>query len=131
MILITGGTGTIGSEVVKQLTTTGARVRILVRDSKKIPIKTDPNIEFVIGDFDNPPTLDAAWQGIESAFMLTANSQRQVEQECNFIDAVKRNKTPRMVKLSAFKTGVDSPYLETISKRTNGGLKVGEKPIRY
>lgn len=111
MILITGGTGTIGSEVVKQLTTTDARVRILVRDSKKVPLKTNPNIEFVIGDLNNPPTLDAALQGIENAFLLTANSQRQVEQERNFIDAVKRTKTPRMVKLSAFKTGVDSPYL--------------------
>ena len=35
LILVMGATGTVGSEVVKQLAATGQRVRALVRDPKK------------------------------------------------------------------------------------------------
>lgn len=44
LILVTGATGTVGTETIKQLTTEGHLVRALVRDSGKAA-KLDPRVE--------------------------------------------------------------------------------------
>ena len=53
MILVTGATGTNGSEVVRQLCAAGAPVRALVRDLKKARTLERPGVELVIGDLDS------------------------------------------------------------------------------
>lgn len=101
MILVTGATGTTGSEIVKQLSSTGAQVRALVRTPEKATAIEELNIEIAKGDFDKPETLDAALSDVESALLLPANTLQQLEQELNFIEAAKRLGTPHVVKFSA------------------------------
>src|SRR5258708_35827404 len=71
LILVTGATGTVGSEVVKQLAATGQRVRALVRDPKKAA-KFPKAVEVVHGDLEKPETLAPAFVGVEKAFVLSA-----------------------------------------------------------
>ncbi|MGL5808302.1 MAG: NAD(P)H-binding protein, partial [Xenococcaceae cyanobacterium] len=67
MILITGATGSNGTEIVKRLATRNVRVRAMVRNrASAIAL---PNVEVVEGDFDRPETLLAALTGVERAFL--------------------------------------------------------------
>lgn len=100
MILITGATGTVGSEVVKQLVEAGQEVRALVRDLAKA-LKFGTGVEVVKGDLSKPETLAAAFIGADKAFVLCAPGPDMVELEGNAYDAAKRADTKHIVKLSA------------------------------
>ena len=67
-ILIIGGTGNIGRQVVTQLTATRAQVRALVRkpDGAGLP----PQVEVMRGDLTCPDTLDACLAGIDTVFLV-------------------------------------------------------------
>ena len=67
-ILIIGGTGNIGCEVITQLTATRAQVRALVRnpDGARLPTQ----VEVMRGDLTCPDTLDACLAGIDTVFLV-------------------------------------------------------------
>ena len=67
-ILVIGGTGTVGREVLSQLTPTGAQVRALLRnpDAARLP----PQVEVARGDLTLPDTLDTCLDGIDSVFLV-------------------------------------------------------------
>lgn len=67
-ILIIGATGTVGRQVVSQLTTSGAQVRALVRnpDAARLP----PQVEVMRGDLTLPETLDECLFGVDTVFLL-------------------------------------------------------------
>ena len=69
LILVTGATGTVGSEVVKQLAETGQRVRALVRDPRKAE-RFPKAVEVVQGDLEKPETLAPATAGVDKAFVV-------------------------------------------------------------
>jgi uncharacterized protein YbjT (DUF2867 family) len=66
-ILIIGGTGTIGRQVVSQLTTTGAQVRALVRNPATAGLP--PQVEAMRGDLTLPETLDKCLFGVDTVFL--------------------------------------------------------------
>src|SRR5437868_2919098 len=70
MILVTGATGTIGSEVVRQLSAAGQKVRALVRDTAKAEKIKGANVELAKGDLTQPETVRAALQGADKLFLL-------------------------------------------------------------
>ena len=67
-ILVIGGTGNVGRQVVYQLAATGARFRAMTRnpDAAGLP----PQVEAVRGDLTVPETLDRGLQGIETVFLV-------------------------------------------------------------
>jgi uncharacterized protein YbjT (DUF2867 family) len=67
-ILIIGGTGTVGRQVVSQLAATGAPVRAMVRNPSAAPLP--PQVEVVRGDLSLPETLDACLRGIDTVFLV-------------------------------------------------------------
>ena len=71
MILITGATGTVGSEVVKRLSGQGAEIRAVTSDLHKVNAIRLQHVEFVQGDFDDPDSLRRACTGVERAFLLS------------------------------------------------------------
>ena len=110
MILVTGGTGTTGSEIIKRLAGAGAKqVRALVRNREKAAFIRGAGFEVVEGDFDRPETLDAALQGVERALLLTAPDPRTVEHQRGFIAAAKRAGTRHVVKFSAIGADAAAP----------------------
>jgi uncharacterized protein YbjT (DUF2867 family) len=107
MILVTGGTGTTGREIVGELQRLGATgVRALVRDPSKASFIRDAGFETVEGDFDRAETLDAALEGVERALLLTAPSPGTFGQQRAFIESAKRAGVRRIVKFSSL--GADS-----------------------
>lgn len=67
MIMVTGATGNVGSELVQQLQRAGRRVRALVRGAGRAGLR---GVEVVSGDLDRPDTLGPALQGVRSVFLL-------------------------------------------------------------
>ena len=69
LILVTGATGKIGSSIAKQLERLGKEFRLLVRDPKKL--SSFPSAEKVTGDYGDVESLDHAFRGVSSAFIVS------------------------------------------------------------
>ncbi len=93
MILVTGASGTVGSEVVKALGGTGAKVRA---GSRTRPQNIPSGVESVGLDFDVQEEVAAALMGVETVFLLS----NMVEPEKKVVDEAKRAGVKRIVKLS-------------------------------
>src|SRR3954449_1323759 len=78
-ILVTGATGTVGSEVVKRLTSpssslsSGSRVRAALHSKDKADKLRNENktIEIVDVDYNKPETIVDALNGMNKLFLLT------------------------------------------------------------
>jgi len=109
MILITGVTGRIGSATVERLSTSGVRVRALVRSLEKAASIAGPGVEVIRGDLEQVHSLETALQGVTRALLVSPLDPRQVELQGNFIDAAKRAGPVHIVKISGLGTALDSP----------------------
>jgi uncharacterized protein YbjT (DUF2867 family) len=69
-ILITGATGNVGGEVVKNLHKRGVEIRALVR--KPEVAKLPSGVEVVAGDQTDPESIRTAVKGIDKLFLLNA-----------------------------------------------------------
>lgn len=67
-ILVIGGTGTVGGQVLSQLPATGVRVRALARNPGAARMPS--HVEVVGGDLTRPETLDACLRGIDVVFLV-------------------------------------------------------------
>jgi uncharacterized protein YbjT (DUF2867 family) len=100
MILVTGGTGLIGSEVLRLLSQSGVAACALTRNPQKA--KTMPGITWVAGDLAKPATLPAAFRGAKTLFLNSAISEDLVALQNNGIAAARAAGVNHIVKLSAF-----------------------------
>lgn len=95
MILISGATGNVGKELVEQLLDRGERIRVLVRDERKVA-HLGNQVERAVGDLDKPETLSAALRGVDRLFFVTPVT----EQVVNLLKAAKQAGVKHVVKLS-------------------------------
>nr|WP_079178660.1 NAD(P)H-binding protein [Streptomyces humi] len=102
MILVTGATGTIGSDVVRQLAERGAKVRALTRDPARA--RTPAGVEVVRGDLADPESVAAALTGATAAFLLRPPGPDAGE-DAALVTAARAAGVARLVKLSAIGTG--------------------------
>ena len=74
MVLVTGATGFLGSELIRQLLLKGGKVRALKRDSSVIPriLKNEEAIEWVNADILDYYSLEDAVQGITKVYHCAA-----------------------------------------------------------
>jgi uncharacterized protein YbjT (DUF2867 family) len=99
-VLITGATGNTGSGLVPALRSAGVDVRAFVRDESKAQPLKDMGVEIVVGDLDQPETIDPAVDGVDKVYLLTWNGATQAQQAQNVIDAAKRAGNPHIVRHS-------------------------------
>jgi len=111
MILLTGATGTVGSQVVKHLQKTGAEFRIVARDPDKARSLTGPGIEIVQGDITNPVSMQTAMHGMDHLFLLTPSGPQQVDVEKEIVDEAARAGVSHITKLSVMGASALSPIL--------------------
>jgi len=70
-VLVTGGTGGVGSAVVASLLDAGTKVRVLGRRPPKNP-SDDKNLEYIIGDLGEPNIVSAAVKGVSAVVHVGA-----------------------------------------------------------
>jgi uncharacterized protein YbjT (DUF2867 family) len=101
-ILVTGATGTIGSEVVKALAAKpGVTIRVAVRSAAKAEKLLGANVIPVDFDYEKPDTIAAAVKGADRVFLLTPFTQNQVDLGKLLVGAAKAAGVQYLVKLSA------------------------------
>jgi saccharopine dehydrogenase-like NADP-dependent oxidoreductase len=96
MILVTGGTGLIGGEVLRLLSQDGVAARALTRNPQKA--KNLPGITWVAGDMAKPETLPAAFQGAETLFLVSSIAEDTVALQHNAIEAARDAGVKHIVK---------------------------------
>ena len=109
MILLTGATGNIGREVLKQLLSKKVPLRILARKPEALAYAREAGAEVVKGDFTDLASLGSAMKGVEKLFLLTPAGPEQVEWQRNAVDAAKVEGVQHIVKISALGAGFESP----------------------
>jgi uncharacterized protein YbjT (DUF2867 family) len=97
-ILVTGGTGTVGSAVVKELQRRGEAVKVLTRDPSKL--KETNGVTAVKGDLLDPASVRQAFEGIDRVFLLNPVSQTEASEGLMAITAMRNAKVRRVVYLS-------------------------------
>jgi dihydroflavonol-4-reductase len=70
LVLVTGGTGYVGSHAIAALTRAGHRVRVLARSPERIPAALGPlgvdRVEATMGDVTEPAAVEDALQGCDA-----------------------------------------------------------------
>jgi uncharacterized protein YbjT (DUF2867 family) len=107
-VLVTGATGNVGSQVVRELRGHGASTRALVRDPDRAAEKLG-GVELTAGDFSDSASLRRALEGVEHIFLTSADGPQKVEHETAVIDAATAAGMPLIVKLSTIGAEVGSP----------------------
>ena len=103
MILITGASGNVGREVLRQISKARHPVRAAYQSTQKAADAPD-SVETVIVDFNRPETLRAALAGIDSVFLVGPVAPNLVELESKAMEEMKRAGLQHLVKLSAMGT---------------------------
>jgi uncharacterized protein YbjT (DUF2867 family) len=97
-ILITGATGTVGSQIVKRLAASGAEVKALVRQAGKT---TWPEgVSEVVGDMGSPKSMRDALKGVRTLFLLNAVVPDEVTQALLTLNLAQAAGINRIVYLS-------------------------------
>jgi uncharacterized protein YbjT (DUF2867 family) len=109
MILVCGATGTVGSEVVRQLSDAGVSCRALVRDAAAAEWIRYPGVEVTQGDFGRPETLATPLEGVTKVYLVSPSHPRHTEFESNVIEAGQRAGVGYIVKQSILGADPDSP----------------------
>lgn len=127
MILVTGATGNIGSEVVRRLVDEGHRVRVLSRNPERAA-RFPKSVEFACGDLQEPETLKAPLIGVEKAFLLAGPMQLQ-DITRNFAAVARRAGVKHIVLNSSGtigllkKTKIGGWHLEAENELRSSGLQ--------
>jgi uncharacterized protein YbjT (DUF2867 family) len=100
-VLVTGGTGTIGSKVISELLKRNVAVRALVRkpDIDKIPAV----VEKVAGDLLDPVSVEKALESVDKVYLLNAVVPDELTQGLIVFDLAKRHRLGHLVYHSVFK----------------------------
>jgi uncharacterized protein YbjT (DUF2867 family) len=101
-ILVTGGTGHVGSEVIKQLAKRNASVRALVR-KQEATAKMPEGVEVIQGDLLDPVSVRKALDGVDKLYLLNAVVPDELTQGLIAYDLAKKQKLKQVVYHSVFK----------------------------
>lgn len=102
-ILVTGATGTVGSEVVKQLSRDAPSYDIRagvhsIENAKKV--EQYDRVKAMHIDYDKQEGLETAFRDVDKLFLLTHPSSKSAEHESNLVTEAKKSGIKHIVKQS-------------------------------
>jgi uncharacterized protein YbjT (DUF2867 family) len=99
--LVTGATGTVGKEVVKQLSAKGQTIRAAARSANDDKTFGNLNgVQVVQLDYETPASLALAFKGVDSLFLLTPFQSNMVDLTSNLVREAKNARVKYIVKQS-------------------------------
>ena len=101
MILITGATGKIGSELIQDLTARRCEFKVMARTKEAVKAFEAKGIKAVHGDFSQPATFAGALTGIQQVFLLTLPMPEAPALEAKFLEACRTREIRHIVRISA------------------------------
>ncbi len=123
ILLLTGGTGYVGGRLIPWLERLGGTLRCLARNPDKLRPHVQAATEVVAGDVLDPPSLERALQGVDTAYYLVhlMSGSKDFEQEDrqaarNFAAGAKRAGVRRIIYLGGLGDDADpklSPHLRS------------------
>lgn len=113
-ILVTGGTGFIGSKLVARLCKDGFKVKVLTRS----PINNDSSVDYIVGDISKASDVISAACGVDVIFHLAAamggewsDHQRiTIDGTNNVIDACKKHSIKHLIYISTINVYDSNAY---------------------
>jgi uncharacterized protein YbjT (DUF2867 family) len=106
-ILVTGATGTVGSEVTKQLIsspTSNFNIKAAVHSQESANrVAAETRVKPVLIDYNKPDTIEEAFKDVDRLFLLTPFQSNMVQLSSNLVNVAKKKKTgavKHIVKLS-------------------------------
>ena len=100
MILITGASGNVGKEVLKQIAQTEAQVRAAFQSVSKAA-GAPSGVEIVAVDYQQPESLRAALKSVDRVFLVGPPISQLPTLECKAMDVISHSDVRQVVKLSA------------------------------
>jgi uncharacterized protein YbjT (DUF2867 family) len=116
MICVTGASGTVGREVVKQLQAIGAPFRAAVSSASSAEAARARGLDVVICDYHQTDTVRAALRGCDAIFLLGPNLIDQTELEIGVVEAAKAAGVRHIVKLSVMGAADDAYSLAHVHR---------------
>jgi uncharacterized protein YbjT (DUF2867 family) len=100
MLLVTGATGNIGTELVKQLAAQGVPLRVVSRDKAKVSA-LDQRVDRILGDLRHRSTVQLAVSGVERVFMISLIYDESQVADQMLIEEAQRAGVRQIVKISS------------------------------
>ncbi len=111
MIFISGGTGTIGQALLRELVTTRATIRVGTRDVEKARAKLAEGVQVVLADAARPETLPPALDGVEALFLVATPGSAIAVWDRQFARSAREASVKRIVKLSSIGADESPPLI--------------------
>ncbi len=97
--LVIGGTGTVGSQVVRELLARKAEVLVLTRNAEKEKA-LPPGVRGIVGDLLDPGTVRSIFRGVEGVFLLTGLSTSEAHEGLMAVNGARMAGVKRIAFLS-------------------------------
>jgi uncharacterized protein YbjT (DUF2867 family) len=115
-ILVTGGTGTLGSALVPRLLAAGRTVRILSRSARP---NTD-GVDHVVGDLETGDGIDAAVAGVEIVVHCAGSAKGDATKAENLVAALRRAGVVKHLLYMSVVGADTTPVVSSIDRSTLG-----------
>lgn len=126
MILVTGATGNVGSQIVNQLIAAGHKVRVFTREPQKVASWGD-RVEVARGDLTRPETFAPAIAGVESIFLM--NGALDWTAFNRLLEIAKSQGGPRVVFLSSLFAAEPDLAIGRLHKDKEDALRASGLPF--
>ncbi|HEY7501401.1 MAG TPA: NmrA family NAD(P)-binding protein [Vicinamibacterales bacterium] len=98
-ILVTGGTGTVGSQVVRELLARDQEVQVLTRDASKAK-QLPAGVKAVGGDLGKVETVRRVFKGVDGVFLINTVSPTEVHEGLLAVCGLRLENVKRLVYVS-------------------------------
>lgn len=112
-ILLTGATGNVSGKALRALQSSGNKLIALVRDRSKAKDLEDRGVELRVGDLTTLRSIEGAFEGVDTAFLLTATGPLAPAQASNALWAARRGGVKHVVRMSAVGAAHDAPTINS------------------